>query len=111
MRVRVIEPVFIHSSFYRPPDFHFLLALVCRFQEGIGATLDRAFLSNLDCFHPSDNGHQALAIGLWNSMLCVDGRDKKCGHSFQPHGMQAVCPTKDSVFYTGPDVVPAPGAL
>jgi hypothetical protein len=43
-------------------------------------------------------------------MLCVDGRDKKCGHSFQPHGMQAVCPTKDSVFYTGPDVVPAPGS-
>jgi hypothetical protein len=81
--------------------------VVQSFQEGIGASLTRSFLSKLDCFHPSTEGHESLAIGLWNSMLCVDNRVNRCGIHFSPT-MPVTCPTKDSVFYTGPDVTPNP---
>jgi len=84
------------------------IALVVQgFQEGIGAQLDRSFLSTLDCFHPSTVGHQSLAVGLWNSMLCTSDRASRCGQRFSIN-MPATCPTKDSVFYTGPDVPPSP---
>lgn len=77
------------------------------FQEGIGSTLDLSFLNRLDCFHPSTAAHQDLAIGLWNSMLCTSDRKNRCGEVFSPN-MPVTCPTTDSVFYTGPDVVPNP---
>ena len=48
-----------------------------------------------------------LATGLWNSMLCVDGRENRCGEKFSKQ-LMATCPTADSVFYTGPDVIPGP---
>jgi hypothetical protein len=83
-----------------------IAVVVQPFQEGIGAQLDRSFLSSLDCFHPSIVGHQSLAVGLWNSMLCTSDRRSRCGEHFQVN-MPAVCPTKDSVFYTGPDVPPS----
>ena len=44
-----------------------------------------------------------LALGLWNSMLCVDGRETGCGQVFS-EDMPLTCPTAESVFYTGPDV-------
>lgn len=81
--------------------------------EGIGETLDNTFLSSLDCFHPSALAHQSLGVGLWNSMLCgqgptaVEDRHNRCGIVFTPD-MKPICPTKDSVFYTGPDVIPVP---
>merc|ERR1711871_214263 len=76
------------------------------FMEGVGSQLDISFLNRLDCFHPSLRGHQDLAIGLWNNMLCTGkDRDTHCGRPFSVN-MQAVCPTVDSVFYVGPDVVP-----
>ena len=31
-------------------------------------------------FHPSARAHQALAVGLWDSMLCTDDRVNRCGH-------------------------------
>lgn len=74
------------------------------FQEGF-AIQSIDFLNKLDCFHPSTTGHEDLAIGLWNSMLCVDDREKRCGQHFTM-GIKPTCPTADSVFYTGPDVVP-----
>jgi hypothetical protein len=84
-----------------------MAVVVQGFQEGIGPTLDRSFLSKLDCFHPSAEAHQDLGIGLWNSMLCTTGRANRCDQKFTPD-MPATCPTVDSVFYTGPDVVPGP---
>jgi phospholipase B1 len=75
--------------------------------EGIGPTLDSSFLSKLDCFHPSAQAHQSLAIGLWNSMLCTDDRVNRCGIVFTPD-MPALCPNETTYFYTGPDVVPNP---
>lgn len=77
------------------------------FMEQIGPTLDFRFLSKLDCFHPSASAHEDLAIGLWNSMLCTDNRQGRCGMHFSPD-IPVTCPTKDSRFYTGPDVVPGP---
>merc|ERR1712070_409247 len=71
--------------------------------EGLGPELDNSFLSKLDCFHPSAKAHQDLAIGLWNSMLCVDDREHKCGWGIDS---LATCPTRTSYFYTGPDVSP-----
>jgi hypothetical protein len=78
------------------------------FQEGIGAEIDKHFFSELDCFHPSSAAHQDLAVGLWNSMLCTDDRAHLCGHMFEQN-QSPLCPTKDSRFYTGPDVIPVPG--
>ena len=78
------------------------------FQEGLGAKFTLKDLNSLDCFHPSVIGHEDLAIGLWNSMLCgADGRKERCGEVFSEH-MAVTCPTVDSRFYTGPDVVPGP---
>jgi len=84
-----------------------MAVVVQSFQEGIGATLDPSFLNRLDCFHPSTIAHESLAVGLWNSMFCTDGRKDRCGEVFSPH-MPVTCPTIDSTFYTGPDVVPNP---
>lgn len=70
------------------------------FQEGVGKQLDDSFLNNLDCFHPSTRGHEDLAVGLWNNMLCTGDRSSKvlCGHPFSPD-MTPVCPTQTSRFY------------
>jgi len=84
------------------------LAIVSQgFLEGLGAQFDWQFLSKLDCFHPSASAHQALAVGLWNSMLCTDDRANRCGDAVNLD-IKPVCPTASSVFYTGPDVVPLP---
>eukprot|EP00051_Salpingoeca_urceolata_P028092 m.484949 g.484949 ORF g.484949 m.484949 type:complete len:375 (+) comp23604_c0_seq1:115-1239(+) len=84
-----------------------MAVVVQSYQEGIGASLDFRFLNDLDCFHPSAVGHEDLAIGLWNSMLCVKDRKNRCHESFTPD-LPVTCPTTDSVFYTGPDVIPGP---
>jgi hypothetical protein len=84
-----------------------LAVVVQPFMEGIGTNLDSQFFSKLDCFHPNAAAHQDLAIGLWNSMLCTGDRKTQCGVAFKPN-QTATCPTKDSVFYTGPDAVPKP---
>ena len=44
------------------------------FQENLRVPIDLNFLNHLDCFHPSSLGHQSLAVGLWNSMLCLDSQ-------------------------------------
>ena len=38
-------------------------------------------------------------------MLCTDDRAGRCGQEFAMH-MVATCPTAESVFYVGPDVIP-----
>merc|ERR1712232_790156 len=70
------------------------------FLEGFGAGLDKSFFSTLDCFHPSASAHQDLAIGLWNSMLCIKDRNNQCGRTFKPN-VKAVCPTVNSVLFSG----------
>jgi hypothetical protein len=77
------------------------------FQEGVGKQLDKTFLNKLDCFHPSTVGHEDLAIGLWNDMLCTSDRKGRCGQPFT-RDLPVTCPTVDSRFYVGPDVPPAP---
>ena len=81
--------------------------IVQPYLEGIGPTLDISFLNGLDCFHPGSEGHELLAIGLWDSMLCTEDRANRCGIHFDKQ-MEIICPTAESVFYTGPDVVPGP---
>ena len=50
---------------------------------------------------------------ICNTMTIIDrlcgaaGRKDRCGLVFSEQ-MPVVCPTVDSVFYTGPDVVPGP---
>jgi len=75
------------------------------FQIGIGPQVTIDFFDALECFHPSALGQSLLATGLWNSMLCTDDRAGRCGEEFSMH-MVAKCPTAESVFYVGPDVVP-----
>jgi len=75
------------------------------FLEGTGAEFDWHFLSKLDCFHPSAEAHEDMAVGLWNSMLCTEDRVGSCGKPFNT-SVSVTCPTEKSVFYTGPDVVP-----
>ena len=84
-----------------------MAVVVQPFQERLGASLDWHWLNTLDCFHPSELGHETLAIGLWNSMLCdAEGRKTRCGATLNA-SMAPHCPTPESVFYTGPDVVPS----
>ena len=86
------------------------IAIVAQgFQEFGGGTLDMSFFSKLDCFHPSVEAHQDLAIALWNSMLCMDSREDNCGRIFQSN-MDLLCPTVNSRFYSGPDVRRTPSA-
>lgn len=80
------------------------------FLEGYGAAMDSRFLSKLDCFHPSAEAHEDLAVGLWNSMLCTDDRAGQCGQPFA-RGMPVACPTENSVFYTGLDASPVATAV
>ena len=75
------------------------------FMENLKVPIDLNFLNHLDCFHPSALGHQSLAVGLWNSMLCTTDRAGRCGDKFDEHWI-ARCPDEESFFYTGPDVVP-----
>jgi hypothetical protein len=75
------------------------------FLENLRVPIDLNFLNHLDCFHPSALGHQSLAVGLWNSMLCNDDRAGRCGQKFSEH-WKPVCPDTMSFFYAGPDVVP-----
>lgn len=75
------------------------------FQENLKVPIDLNFLNHLDCFHPSSLGHQSLAVGLWNSMLCTDDRAGRCGDKFDEHWI-ARCADEETFFYTGPDVVP-----
>merc|ERR1711935_967785 len=75
------------------------------FQVGIGPQVTLDFFDALECFHPSALGHSLLNTGLWNSMLCTDDRAGRCGQEFSMH-MVATCPTAESVFYVGPDVIP-----
>ena len=86
-----------------------MAVVVQGFQESIGSNLDHTFLNSLDCFHPSTVGHELLAVGLWNSMLCLgqENRVDRCGEHFSK-SLKPVCPTADSVLYTGPDVRPGP---
>ncbi len=84
-----------------------MAVVVQGYQEGIGSQLDISFLSKLDCFHPSAEAHEELAVGLWDSMLCTADRATRCGIHFSSD-LPVTCPTVNSVFYTGPDVIPGP---
>jgi hypothetical protein len=53
--------------------------------EHQGKQFTESFLNNLDCFHPSAEAHNDLAIGLWNSMLCHD-RTTLCNISIPANG-------------------------
>ena len=81
------------------------LAFVAQpFLEGAGPRLTLDFLSDLDCFHPSESAHQELAIGLWNTMLCHD-RATLCdagGPTFPQPNLTAACASASTVFYTPP---------
>lgn len=75
------------------------------FQIDIGPKVNIDFFDSLECFHPSALGQSLLATGLWNSMLCTNDREGRCDDDFNMH-MVARCPTAESVFYVGPDVIP-----
>ena len=68
------------------------------FLNASGTNMDIGFLSKLDCFHPSTEGHRSFAIGLWNSML----GEGSGGSAWPPKNLTAACPTRESVFYTPP---------
>jgi len=57
---------------------------------------NRTFLSPADCFHPSALAHEAISIGLWNSMLTPAAQKKT---SWNPDDVP-ICATADSVLYT-----------
>jgi len=55
------------------------------------------FLSSLDCFHPSREAHQDLAIGLWNTML-LPMKDKPVDFIYPVPDI--TCPKNDTLIYT-----------
>jgi lysophospholipase L1-like esterase len=58
--------------------------------------LPSRFLSDLDCFHPSKAGQQAMAIALWNSML-TPAANKKTSLDMED---EVICPQADTLLYT-----------
>jgi len=65
-------------------------------RDTIVKTLPIEFLSTLDCFHLSRLAHEAMAVGLWNSML-TPAANKKTALNLTDTPM---CPTADSIIYT-----------
>jgi len=60
------------------------------------STLHHSFVSQLDCFHPSLRGQQAMAVALWNNMLTPSiGK-----HTFINMADTPICPTPDTLLYT-----------
>ena len=70
----------------------------------IGGELDRSYLSGLDCFHPSSKAHAALAVGLWDSMVCTGPRTATtlCGVPPTIHSPKLLCPTSNSTLFLPP---------
>jgi len=54
-----------------------------------------AFLSTLDCFHPSRFAHEAMAIGLWNNLVSPKAQKKT---SMDPSD-SPICPSATTLFY------------
>lgn len=70
--------------------------------SGIGSELDRSDLSLLDCFHPSAKAHEALAVGLWDSLVCPgDGRASGllCGKKPTIKDAVVQCPTASTTLW------------
>jgi len=54
------------------------------------------FISDVDCFHPSSKGQEALAIALWNNMLTPLANKK----TYLNMSDTPICPTQDTLLYT-----------
>jgi phospholipase B1 len=54
------------------------------------------YLSTLDCFHPSLQTHQLMALALWNTMLTPAAK-KKTSYYWP---VNIICPTNDTLLYT-----------
>lgn len=60
------------------------------------SALPLEFISTLDCFHPSQIAHQALATALWNNMINpADSKQDYINIDDKPQ-----CPTADTLLYT-----------
>jgi len=55
--------------------------------------LDRMFVSELDCLHPSNYAHAAWAIALWNNLQQAPGSKTKT----LDWDMKIMCPTNDTL--------------
>jgi len=60
------------------------------------ADLPDTFLSDLDCFHPSIDGQQAMAVALWNNMLSPSASKK----TVLDMNDTPMCPTSTTLLYT-----------
>jgi len=60
------------------------------------ADLPSSFLARLDCFHPSKQAHEAMAIALWNSML-TPAAHKQTSLNIAD---TPICPTEATLLYT-----------
>jgi len=74
------------------PDFAVINSVALQDQ----AIPDISFLSKLDCFHPSDHAHGAVATVLWNGLF-----QKERAPGPLDASTPAFCPTSESVIYVG----------
>lgn len=58
--------------------------------------LPASFLSSLDCFHPSEQGQEAMAVALWNNMLT----QASLKQTFLNMSNTPICPTATTLLYT-----------
>jgi len=75
------------------PDFAVVVQPL--FWQTDASKLPIAFLSSLDCFHPSLFAHETMAIGLWNNMLTPAAKKK----TSIAVGDTPICPTTDTLIY------------
>lgn len=85
------------ASYYQQKAYDDFAVVVQPFMRDTNISqLPTRFLSNQDCFHPSQDGQEAMATALWNSMLTPSAYK-------QTHLDMAdipICPDQTTLLYT-----------
>jgi lysophospholipase L1-like esterase len=85
------------ASYYRTKAYDNFAVVVQPFATNTYISdLPHHFLSRVDCFHPSKQGQEAMAVALWNSML-TPAANKKTTLDMSD---APLCPTPDTLLYT-----------
>jgi len=71
----------------------------------IGPQMQRRHLSALDCFHPSAEAHQSLAVMLWDSLVCDGPRNSSslCGATLKIDDPEVLCPLASTTLFVPSD--------
>jgi phospholipase B1 len=85
------------ATYYQNKAYSNFAVVVQPFASGTYISdLPSRFLSDLDCFHPSHAGHEAMAIALWNAMVTPAANKQ----TYLNMSDAPICPTANTLLYT-----------